>query len=186
MTNEFWVAIGSISTAVAAYFAWSSKRLSLKNEKRVTEISDKFEGEIKNRTEATRRAPQILLVDDDIFDLEQMTSVLRNFSADVFEARTGSRAIELVKDRIADGRRTTPFDMAIIDMRMPGSDVVDLINEIEQLAPWIGIAVITGRPDGGLIEEMARHRPLTVLIKPLDDSLAEKLLRQNRIQFTRV
>jgi two-component system, NtrC family, response regulator HydG len=67
----------------------------------------------------------ILLVDDDIDICANMADILGDLGYRVEAAHDGPSAPELVRNR--------PFDVALLDLRMPGMDGLTLYREIKMV-----------------------------------------------------
>lgn len=187
LTETFWQAVNSIGLAIAAFYAWQLKRQSTATQTKIKDIHEKVNGQTEQRIrEARQYAPQILIVEDNAFDVELMSTVLRKFGADIFEARNGAHAVELVRSRIGSDRGF-PFDLALVDLRLAGGeDASNVVEKIEKFAPLLRMAIITGQPDGLLIQKVIQGRSLLVLDKgTFDETVVEKVLHQNNIPFTR-
>ena len=113
----------------------------------------------------------ILLVDDDEGMLKTLTFILLDKGYEVVTGNSGAKAIELVKQR--------HFDIALLDIRMPEMDGVQLLKEIKRLSPHTSVMMITAYTMHKLVEEAKKEGAQAVFSKPLDlDQLisqAEKL-----------
>ncbi|HML02764.1 MAG TPA: response regulator [Candidatus Bathyarchaeia archaeon] len=78
----------------------------------------------------------ILVVDDDKVALQITERILRKQGYHVDVAETGREAEEKVNSRL--------FDLALIDVRLPDIDGVDLVEEIHRIKPKMVKIVITG------------------------------------------
>ncbi len=84
---------------------------------------------------------RVLLVDDDDLILRAASRALRaQLHCEVLTAASGYEAIALVKF----GER---FDVAAIDLEMPGLDGEDLLKLLGELAPELPVGVWTGKID---------------------------------------
>lgn len=83
---------------------------------------------------------QILVIDDDAMALELLETILDNNEYAVTALSSGEVGVELVtKQR---------FDLAIVDMVMPGKDGLQTILELRQVQADLPIIAISG---GGVI-----------------------------------
>lgn len=79
----------------------------------------------------------ILVVDDDKSLRDLLAGVLQEQGYDVETAEEGNEALERME--------TTPFDMVISDIIMPGKEGIETIREIRELYPTVRIiAMSTG------------------------------------------
>jgi CheY-like chemotaxis protein len=109
-----------------------------------------------NSLEKTR----VLVVDDDA-DLARTTAlVLKRHGFDVSVAADGMAAIQQAEQN--------PFDVMLMDIRMPGMDGVEAYKHIKTLQPSIMVIMMTGFSVEDRIQEALREGALAVLTKPLD------------------
>jgi len=80
---------------------------------------------------------QLLMVDDHTIVRDGLKRVLAAASADwaVTEAGTGFQALECL--------RRQRFDLAIVDLSMPGMSGLDLIHRIRSEYPWVRVLVLS-------------------------------------------
>jgi len=79
---------------------------------------------------------QILFVDDDEGFREALCEALRQGGFDVATARDAEEALRQAEDRA--------FDVAIVDLKLPGLSGEELVREIRQRAPSTEVIVLTG------------------------------------------
>ncbi|MEW5720226.1 MAG: response regulator [Chloroflexota bacterium] len=102
----------------------------------------------------------VLVVDDDA-DLARSTAlILKRHGYNVSIAADGMSAIAQVEHN--------PFDIALMDIKMPGIDGVDAYKRIKTLQPNIAAIMMTGFSIEDRIQEALRAGALAVLTKPLD------------------
>ena len=112
----------------------------------------------------------VLIVDDDASQRTQLAGFLRDLGAEVAEAGDGREALALVP-------RFGP-DVVITDLRMPKMDGRELLREIRQLNPEIGVIVVTAY---GTVEDAVaclKDGAGDYLLKPLDLDEVEHLVRR--------
>ena len=80
----------------------------------------------------------LLLVDDDDQLRNSTTKLLQRTGYQVTAASSGSRAIELLRNH--DG----PFDVAIIDLMMPGMDGLETLRALRELQPGLKVILVSG------------------------------------------
>jgi len=79
--------------------------------------------------------PRILLVDDDRNFLKVFTYQIREFGFEVLAAESASRALQVLdKEEV---------DLVISDVRMPGTDGVDLLKTVVQTRPGLPVILLT-------------------------------------------
>lgn len=76
------------------------------------------------------------MVDDDKATLQILERILQKHGYNVDVAETGREAEEKVN--------TKPFDLALIDVKLPDTDGIDLLGEIQRIKPKMIKIVITG------------------------------------------
>jgi DNA-binding NtrC family response regulator len=105
---------------------------------------------------------RILLVDDD----ENVLFVLRaslhrqDDSYEITTARDGRAALELAE--------SSPFDLLITDVRLPGLDGVMLTEAMRAAVPWFGVIWITAYGCRELVEKMELLHVNACLEKPVE------------------
>jgi DNA-binding NtrC family response regulator len=90
----------------------------------------------------TRRAPRVLLAEDDAAMRELLARSLRRAGFDVVEARSGYETLEW----LAHGIIHEPplwFDLVISDVRMPGYDGLNILASLRQVPVHVPVILIT-------------------------------------------
>ena len=100
----------------------------------------------------------ILLVDDDRLVLSTLATGLRHAGFDVQQAESAEEAMECAASR--------NFDLAILDMRMPGLSGSSLANWLRQNT-GIPFLFLSAYSDAELVTEAVREGALTYLVKPI-------------------
>ncbi|WP_371370248.1 response regulator [Pseudomonas sp. QL9] len=88
-------------------------------------------------------APRVLIVDDDPLIRELLQSYLAGEGYEVACASTAEAAESALADAERDG---PPFDLVLLDIRLPGKDGLTLTREL-RVRSEVGIILITGRND---------------------------------------
>ena len=118
---------------------------------------------------------RILLVDDEKDFVEMLTLRLEEIGEEVLQAYSGLESLEKLKE--------TDIDVVILDVKMPGMDGIETLQEIKKRYPLVEVIMLTGH---GTIETAVQGMKLGAydfLIKPADfDDLTTKLnnARQRR------
>ena len=115
-----------------------------------------------NQSEKTR----VLVVDDDA-DLARTTALI---------LQGKGFAVNVAADGLAAIRRAerNPFDIALMDIKMPGMDGVETYKRIKTIQPDLAVIMMTGFSFEDRIQDALREGALAVLTKPLDvDRLLE-------------
>lgn len=102
---------------------------------------------------------KLLIADDDRVVLFTLAEGLREAGFEVIEARDGRRALELCID--------TPPDLALLDIRMPGLNGLELARRLraETMVPFL---FLTAYDDEDMVREAVKLGALGYLVKPLD------------------
>jgi len=104
-------------------------------------------------------APRILIVDDDTQVLGMLMRVLIGRGYTVTGTTSGAEVIETAAD--------TSFDLAIVDLSMPGVDGFEVLKDLHRTAPQMKIMVISGAMPGLLLESAAMFGATKTLTKPI-------------------
>ncbi|MCK5285039.1 MAG: response regulator [Alphaproteobacteria bacterium] len=115
-----------------------------------------------SRNKSTVKLPEldgisVLSVEDHPQGGKEIVNSLRSMGANVELCTTYSEGLKLVKRR--------PFDIAIIDQGLPDGLGLDLIKEITEIAPNMGLVMYTVRDDVGLSHSL-QALGVTYLTKP--------------------
>lgn len=117
---------------------------------------------------ATEKKIKILLVDDEIKFLEAVSGRLSLKGFDVTKATNGSEAL----DAAEKGR----FDVAVLDLQMPGPDGAQVLKILKQNHKFIEIIMLTGHATVDSAIECTKLGAFKYLEKPYDfDALVDSL-----------
>ena len=102
----------------------------------------------------------ILIVDDEeVVRLSHMRS-LESADCNAQTAEGGRQALSVMEQH--------PFDVVLLDLRMPDLDGMDVLKTIKQRWPNSEVVVITGYPSIETAKEAVRLGAFNYLAKPLD------------------
>jgi two-component system, OmpR family, phosphate regulon response regulator OmpR len=104
--------------------------------------------------------PTVLVVEDDPRLLSLMQDILSTEGFATGSAKDAADGLSLVREREGG------FDLAIIDMVMPGVSGLDLATDLAREYPKIPILYISGYVGSLAAEALARRSPERVLLKP--------------------
>lgn len=104
--------------------------------------------------------PMILVVDDDADTCRNMTDLFGDRGYHVDAAEGGNSALEQA--------RRQPYDVGLLDLRMPGMDGLTLCRRLKTMRPKMVNLIVTGYPGDGLNEEAQAAGAIQVLHKPVD------------------
>ena len=123
--------------------------------------------------------PRILWVDDEIQNLKAHILFLKEKNFDVESASNGSDALDMI--------RAANYDIVFLDEQMPGMQGLDVLAEIQQIAPQIPVIMITKSEEEHIMESALGSRITDYLIKPVKPSqilLACKKVLDNKKLYT--
>jgi DNA-binding NtrC family response regulator len=104
--------------------------------------------------------PWILVVDDDRDICHNLTDILTDLGYNVESAQDGFSALEIV--------RRQPFDVALLDLKMPGMDGLTLFREIKKQRPETVVLLVTAYAGPTVVEEALTAGAWKVVPKPVD------------------
>ena len=104
----------------------------------------------------------VLIVDDDLALLEALPEALRLRMGGVTVETADSAAAAL--DRIAD----RDFDAIVTDIKMPGMDGLELLDQIRTRRPDTPTLIITGHGENDLVVHALRGGARDFIQKPID------------------
>lgn len=105
-------------------------------------------------------APSILVVDDEADLCQNLADILGDFNYRVDTALNGTEALALVRQK--------RFDVALLDLQMPGMDGLTLYREIRRLQPDMVALIVTAYASGRTADDALLAGAWQVLSKPLD------------------
>ncbi len=107
---------------------------------------------------------RLLFVDDEKKFLDNMTTRLRLRDIDVSAFTNGKDAMETIEG----GAR---FDVALLDLKMPGMDGEELLNRIKEHDPSVEVVILTGHGSIQSATSLTRSGAYEYRLKPceLDD-----------------
>jgi len=102
---------------------------------------------------------RVLVVDD-----EEVVRLgyWRVLSADGFRVKAASNGPEALNMMVGD-----PFDVVLLDMRMPGMDGMDVLRVIKERWPQSEVVVVTGYPSIETAKEAVKLGAYDYLAKPV-------------------
>jgi DNA-binding NtrC family response regulator len=110
----------------------------------------------------------VLVVDDDLDACQNLADILGDLGYRVATADNGSAALNLV--------RKTRFDLALLDLKMPGMNGLELYREIKHLRPELVAIIISAYAGVETAREATEAGAWKVLAKPVDLSRLLPLL----------
>lgn len=104
----------------------------------------------------------ILVVDDEETIRSLFKETLEELGHRVTTAETGFEGLEMVKQH--------DFDLAFLDLKMPGMVGDELIGRIKAINPRLPVTIITGYPDCGMMTRALAQGPFGIMNKPFGES----------------
>lgn len=104
--------------------------------------------------------PRILVVDDDVDICRNLSDILTDLGYIVDSAHDGPSALELVRQR--------PYDVALLDYKMPGMDGLTLYREIKKQRAGTVSLLVTAYASPATAEEALTAGAWKVVSKPVD------------------
>ena len=111
---------------------------------------------------------RVLVVDDEADFLTTLVNRLRKRNLEVSGVASGEKALGLLDKE--------PFDVVILDVKMPGMDGVDVLREMKRKWPLVEVIMLTGHASIESGIEGMRLGAFDYIIKPMDiDDLVDKM-----------
>ena len=111
---------------------------------------------------------KVLIVDDEVDFLETLIKRMKKRQIDVIGANGATQALALLAER--------PFDVAVMDVRMPEMDGITLLHLVKQRFPLIEVIMLTGHASMEVAVKGMELGAFDYLMKPVDiDELIYKL-----------
>ena len=101
---------------------------------------------------------KVLLVDDEFSFTTSMEKVLSRRGFDVKVASNGLTALDLIAGE--------QFDVIVLDIKMPGMDGVQVLEEIRRFAPDMRVILLTGHYFSSDEESSLKKGAYAYLLKP--------------------
>ena len=118
----------------------------------------------------SERKTRVLLVEDNAGLLETLADILRTLGMEVDAALDASVAFGLLKER--------QYDVAVVDMILPGPSGVDVIREIKASSPAARIVVCTAYYHSELLTQAKALGIDRTVHKPANPVLLIALIRE--------
>jgi DNA-binding NtrC family response regulator len=113
---------------------------------------------------------RLLLVDDEVEFLEPMEARLKRRKIACTTAQSGALAVDLLARQ--------EFDCAVVDVKMPGMDGLDLLRRMRREHPELPVILLTGHASVELGVQGMELGAFEYLMKPIDlDELLDTVRR---------
>jgi len=117
---------------------------------------------------------RILVVDDDFSVRETLADILRSRDYEVVEASSGAEAVV----NAGAGK----YDCAIIDLRLPDTTGIEVIETISCYVPKNKVIAITGYASSDILAKTLEEAEFFLLLKPVDTeqmlAVVKKIIEQ--------
>lgn len=113
---------------------------------------------------------KVLLVDDDRGMRETLADILGAMKYEVASAESGAEAVKKFKEN--------PFDVVLMDVKMPGMGGIEACRRIKAIKPEAKIILITAYATDREVIEAEKEGTFSVLYKPLDIKKMLKLIEE--------
>lgn len=105
---------------------------------------------------------RLLLVDDEEDFRTTLAGRLKRRNIDISDAESGEKALELLKQK--------SFDVAIVDIKMPGMDGIETLRHIKKIDPLLEVILLTGHASVEAGIEGIKSGAYDYVIKPCNIS----------------
>jgi len=125
----------------------------------------------------------ILVVDDEEEFLRSMTKRLEVRDFNVTAVNRGEKAIEAA--------RANSFDIALVDLKMPGMNGETTLAELKKLRPFLEVVILTGHGSidsavectrGGAYSYLQKPCDLDYLLQVLSDAYKKRLMNKKKLK----
>lgn len=103
---------------------------------------------------------RVLVVDDDVDTCRNLRDILTDMGYEAETAHNGPEALQRIRDRA--------FDVALLDLKMPGMDGLTLYHRIKELASGTVAIIVTAYATGDTAEQALQAGAWHILSKPVD------------------
>ena len=125
-------------------------------------------GEFSEEASTLKRAPRILLIEDDDDLRGALALALTGDGHEVLEARTGRDALEGIAGAMALEQNPCPPDAIVTDVGLPGVSGLTIVSGLRALGWRTPVIVITGQEPTKTRAAAERAGADFVLTKPFD------------------
>ena len=109
-----------------------------------------------------RARARILVIDDDELIRSIFKETLEQEGHIVVTADNAAKGLMYVTQR--------EFDLVFLDLKLPGTDGADILREMKGAKDKLPVIIITGYPNSEMMERAMKQGPISVMIKPFNDS----------------
>ena len=124
----------------------------------------------ENKIRGGKKMKPVLIVDDEATMRESLRDWLTDSGYLVKTAEEGEEALEAITEQ--------DFGIAILDLKLPGKDGLEVLKEAKAKRPQLKGIIITAYPSSQTAAEATKEGAIGYLPKPFDLNELEKLVRQ--------
>ena len=126
---------------------------------------------------------RLLLVDDEEDFRTTLANRLKRRNLDVADAGSGEEALEII------GQKS--FDVAIVDIKMPGMDGIETLRRIKKIDPLLEVILLTGHAsveagvDGmksGAYDYVIKPCNVNDLMAKVEDAFRRRMIEKEHVQ----
>ncbi len=130
----------------------------------------------------------VLLVDDEVPFVETMTKRLSRRDIDIIAGHSGTEALDLLE-------QNRSIEVVILDVKMPGMDGMETLQEIRRRYPLVEVIMLTGHAtvesgiDGmkmGAFDYLMKPCDMDILVSKVGEAVAKKRQHEEKIISARV
>ena len=121
---------------------------------------------------------RLLVVDDEEDFLETLVKRLNKRNIDATGVSSGEKALEIINEK--------PFDVVVMDVKMPGLDGIETLRELKKVNPGIEVIILSGHASVDAAMDGMRLGAYEYLLKPCEiEELIEKIDRAYELKADR-
>ena len=123
---------------------------------------------------------RILVVDDDVFILEMLCQVLKQYGFAVYGVSSGKAALDLLQNV---GGKVGGVDLVITDVNMPGMDGETLARQVKTSYPGIPVIGMSGSIEQPYADAVFDHFLSKPISLPTIFQAVRRMLAEHAIRF---
>ena len=112
----------------------------------------------------------VLIVDDDPLSKDFLVQAIKSIGFNAQSASSGQEALEFLTKR--------EFDLVLTDLRMPGTDGLELVREISRTSPDLPVVLVTAHGTVESAVQAMRFGAADFLIKPVSAETIELVIKR--------
>jgi signal transduction histidine kinase/DNA-binding response OmpR family regulator len=126
----------------------------------------------QGEAEAVGGGETVLLVDDNRLVRSSLVMMLEDLGYEVIEAENAQQALAALD-------AAARIDAALVDVRLPDMDGVELAGKLRQISPDLKLVMVSGQPVGSGALARIPGPPVGMLLKPFNVMQLEELLYES-------